>query len=318
MEPNSTTTLQVTISGDPAPPPPTVILMRLRPLDNSGPGWHRPEPPPLTVRLLAVTRLPKLLVMPKQLIVRICALDLPANDILRIRKRLRVMNTGSGPLQAFAITECPWFIRVAQEQCDAKCLDPGPGSTVLNLDLLARSSTEIAIEVTIVTEEMWPKPQEDYERRRCITNELRFFDDQNIFLMSLPLQLVVEYPQISVEPRKIDFGYVMDGDRRNTFFTVMQTSFSATMEVVVECLGKDYQTWPPNLTLAPRCRERVYVQYIARYQVSPVEGLVKIRAFGSPGSWCAVAVQLRAQTSLDRATHLPVHDHTDDSHLLFD
>ncbi|XP_047503698.1 uncharacterized protein LOC125048828 isoform X2 [Pieris napi] len=276
IDENSSAAPLVTLSNEPDPPPSCGILMRILPIGKTrGPNWYRPEPPPLIVRLMAIPRSPKLLVLPTKLHIQICALDLPANDILRIRKHIRVMNTGSGRLQTYAVTEKPWFLRIPQEQCFAKCIGSGLGSHTLDLELFPGSSTE-----------------------------------------SMPLHLNVEFPKLQVEPSKIDFGYVMDGDYRKTYFTLMQTSSTITMEVAIESRGdKEYRIWPPRLTLAPRTRERVYVQFISRWQLWPAESTVHIRALTTAGVWCMTVVPLHAQSTLDRATHLPAHDYTDDSRL---
>ncbi|CAG4955820.1 unnamed protein product [Colias eurytheme] len=280
MDVNSQATPSVTLSQEPVAPP-SVVLFRTRPIDKYGPGWYRPEPSAQLVRLLAVTRLASLLVLPSKLCINVCALDLPMNEVLRVRKRLHILNTGSGPLKAFATTDHPWRLLIAQNQCDAKCLESGARMNVLELNLPPRSSTEISAEVTIKTMETWPPPTETYEPHKHTTTELKFFDDQDIFLLSIPLQLDLEFLILKTEPSSIDFGYVMDGDARKTYFTVMHSSHTVTIPVTIECIGDpEFRVWPPSLILAPNSRERVYVQYVASWRSSPAECRVRISAQG--------------------------------------
>ncbi|XP_045498184.1 uncharacterized protein LOC123696171 [Colias croceus] len=164
--------------------------------------------------------------------------------------------------------------------------------------------------------ETWPPPTETYEPHKHTTTELKFFDDQDIFLLSIPLQLDLEFPILKAEPSSIDFGYVMDGDARKTYFTVKHSSHTVTIPVTIECIGDpEFRVWPPSLILAPNCRERVYVHYVASWRSSPAECRVRILAQDGAGCWCACAVRVRARPTLDRSAHAHTHDYTDDAHL---
>nr|XP_049694118.1 uncharacterized protein LOC110383233 [Helicoverpa armigera] len=94
-----------------APDVPDVhLLLRTLPLDRSGPGWYRREPPPQLVRVRRALRYGRLKLSCCKLRVTLCALDLPYGDVLRVRKRFHAINVGNGVLELGAETQAPWCL----------------------------------------------------------------------------------------------------------------------------------------------------------------------------------------------------------------
>ncbi|XP_050676654.1 uncharacterized protein LOC126973436 [Leptidea sinapis] len=317
LERGCTTKLKVTLESSEEYIPAAGVIIRAVPVDKAGPCWCRPGVPAQFLSLVQVNRVPKLEVSCSRVYIKLSALELPMNDVLRTRKKLFIQNTGSASLEAKLVTEAPWSVVVPQKQCHMRCLEKVPGADVMGLNLPPASSAEVSMEVSVITKEVWPKPGQVYAKRRSTTSYLRCFNKQQVLLMSIPLMLEIEFPIISTQPSVIDFGFVMDGDTRKTYFTVMHSSTSDIIEVLVQRSGDEgFTHWPRRLVMTSGCRRRVYVQYTARWKHAPSECSLRVQVSGGAGTWCACSLSARAQSSIDRATRLPVHDYTDDTKIL--
>ncbi|XP_052747829.1 uncharacterized protein LOC116413117 [Galleria mellonella] len=119
----------------------TTLLLRCVPLDNFGKDWYRPDPKPQLVHLKQAARDGHLRLPCREVSVKLCALDLPFSDVMRVRKSFQVQNIGSGPLYVTAKTEAPWSI-VQEENddharlCGTNCgCHPRMGNRLVNLPL---------------------------------------------------------------------------------------------------------------------------------------------------------------------------------------
>nr|XP_037868475.1 uncharacterized protein LOC105841511 isoform X2 [Bombyx mori] len=309
------------------PAPAARVMFRCIPLSRSGECWYRPDPPPQIVRLKEAPREGVLEVSCSKVVVSVCALNLPEENVLRCRKRFDVRNPGSGPLQLTARTREPWCVvtESARAHCGTGCgCDPKFERTrdeAVTMSLPARCCVEMCVEVYIKTDDVWPPQPQDREEQlnetplpelQTISTPLTFCDAVNE-LLSIPLILEIEYPALRMKPDTIDFGFVTERDTRKTYFTITHTSRKETLDVTTEWLGGDeVRVWPRTVCVAPRTGCRVYVQYTARWCGSPLEGAVRVRA----GARCGGGVRVRARPTRDHKCRMLPHDFTDDANLL--
>lgn len=279
------------------------LLLRLQPLQYAGPSWWRPEPPPQRVRLRQVERAGSLRVSCRELRVRLCALDLPYGDVLRVRKRFHVMNVGSGVLELGAETEAPWCVvrehtAAAPDELPRRALSRGPcgAGCGCQLRLSARhradplrleptSCIEMCVEVAVNTSQVWPAAAAAsagpcqapvYPPRSVTATPLHIFDDDNV-LKTVQLVLDLEFPILCVQPAVIDFGVVADGDTRKMYFSVSHTSTTMTLDIATQWVGgREFRIWPPFLRIAPGCSANVYLQYTAIWRAAPSEGCAHV------------------------------------------
>lgn len=149
------------------------------------PEWARPEPPPQPVLVLPAPRGARLLVPRRELLVELCALHLPADDVLRsapprsptgrprppsipagvsprVRKRFRVQNVGDGYLHATVTAGEPWSVVRGESgpACGAGCarLERGRRVRTAALCLPPRSAAEVAVEIAVRAANVWPAP----------------------------------------------------------------------------------------------------------------------------------------------------------------
>ncbi|XP_073956444.1 uncharacterized protein [Choristoneura fumiferana] len=284
-------------------------------------------------RVPRVPRAAQLRLSCRELRVRLCALDLPFKDVVRVRKRFRVQNTGSAPLAV----SCAggggggraWRLVRGEPRgglCGCSCVRArGERRPQQDMLLEPRSSTAMCVEVCVHTEEVWPAAEAgddcqpaSYPPQRIIQGEMTFYSEQGL-LQTLPLMLEVEYPQLFLEPAALDFGFVADGDTRKTYFTVWHSSLSSTIDLSAAWSGgEQFRLFPRRLRLPPGARQRIYLQYTARWSggPSPAEGCAAVRADAGAGAWCRAGLRARAQPARDHKCRAPAHDHTDDPVLL--
>ncbi|XP_072948710.1 uncharacterized protein [Epargyreus clarus] len=311
------------------PVPSCVLLLRTAPVQKSGNNWYRVTTAPQHVWLRAVDRCPALQLSCPELRVSLCALDLPLDGVMRVRKSFKVQNVGTGHLTTSPATEPPWRV-VARGGCSAGCgFGPRHRDDVTTLHLPPRTSVELCIELSLRTSELWPASNETYPPQRTTTTPLWFFDENNVMLLSIPLILEMDQPILQANPSSIDFGYVTDGVTRKMYITVTHSSPTATVELVTILEGsQDFQVWPPIFTLEPGSSARVYVQYTARWKSSPADGKLRVYsaggaghaggpgvaggAGGAGGGWCSALVAVGARVTLDHFCCPLPHDHTDD------
>ncbi|CAH0585978.1 unnamed protein product [Chrysodeixis includens] len=252
-------------------------------------GWHRPEPLPQVVRLQQTERRGRLKLSCREQCVKLCALDLPYGDILRIRKRFHVLNVGNGPLNLGVETSEPWCV-----------VNELVGKEAVKAAQEGRLLAQMCVEVQVSTAKAWPKvaaaavgpcqaPQ--YPLRRVTTTPLSFYDEDNI-LASVPLVLDMEYPALLVEPATFDFGFVADGDSRKTYFSVKHTSRTVTLDVATAWVGEpEFLVWPHFLRIAPGCSKRVYLQYTAIWRSAPAEGCARVWVCCGAGAGAACGAE---------------------------
>ncbi|CAB3221204.1 unnamed protein product [Arctia plantaginis] len=332
IKPDECITWDVVLDPPPSPEtaPDTTLMLRLKPHKKAGDNWYRDEPQPQLVQLRQVARLSRLKLSCDEIVVKICALDLPLGNFLRIRKRFRVLNVGNGMLTLRLQTCVPWCIVQSCESDNQKskkiCNDVENKALKRNeavtWDLPPTSSTEVCVEVCVTTVEAWPTSMVStcspfsYAPRRRETTPLYLYEDF-LLLQTLPLTVDVEYPVIKVEPCSLDFGFVTDGDSKKTYISVSHTSPTATLALVVQRDGcEEFVFWPSILQVAPGCSERIYIQYTAVWRHGPAECCITVQECSAAGGWCRGAVALRASPALDHKWRAEVHDHTDDEHLL--
>uniref|UniRef100_A0A2A4JGN3 Uncharacterized protein n=1 Tax=Heliothis virescens TaxID=7102 RepID=A0A2A4JGN3_HELVI len=265
----------------PGDAPDVHLLLRALPLDCSGPGWRRLEPPPQLVRVRRAVRSGRLKLSCCELRVRLCALDLPYGDVLRVRKRFHAINVGNGVLELGVETQAPWCV------LDEREVDAGGGGHgtdccctthaaarlhALPLRLEPNSSIEMCVEVSVSAAEVWPTAAAAaasasqtpvYPPRTVHTTPLHMFDDVNI-LRTVPLVLDMEFPVLRVLPTVLDFGVVADGDTRKAYFSVSHSSRTVTLDIAAQWIGgKEFKIWPSFLRIPPGGSENVYLQYTA-------------------------------------------------------
>ncbi|KAJ0176888.1 hypothetical protein K1T71_008067 [Dendrolimus kikuchii] len=178
------------------------LVLRAQPKDRSGEVWYRPDPPAQIVGLKQAVREGLLKASCRDVRVELCALDLPYEDVMRVRKRFRLRNIGNGPQAVTASTQAPWTIVLNKEQrllCGAGCvcIDEEPiederREEMVMLHLEPRSSIEICLEVRVDTKESWPVQVEtagpcqrpDYPQFKKTKTPLVFYDDDNMLLVS--------------------------------------------------------------------------------------------------------------------------------------
>ncbi|CAH0715905.1 unnamed protein product, partial [Brenthis ino] len=204
------------------------------------------------------------------------------------------------------------------------------------------------VEVSVSAQAWWPAhgtdTQEEYPLRRIETDSLRFYDTDDVLLLTIPLILLIDQPRLTLEPSTIDFGELGDGRTAKSHFTVAHSSPQATFEVVISSNDEQFRVFPRALELAPGETRRVYVQYTARYQSSTAPGSgtyhtkasidVRARAGaggggrgggragggrgGGAGAWCCGAVLVTARAQLCGERGGQHEDYTDDVHLVPD
>ncbi|XP_013180331.1 PREDICTED: uncharacterized protein LOC106126967 [Papilio xuthus] len=321
------------------------LLLLSQPLQRCGEGWYRPDPPPQVARLHLEGR-GRLQLSRDCLRAQLSALRLPPGGVTRVRKYLQALNVGEAALALRAVTESPWSVIVRQETEDACTVGCGEGSQCLLLDLPPRTSVQLCCELALQTAAVWPEEgdvegesveddakvgagpgpgtEEQYAGSVRADTEVKFYDADEVLLARVSLCAAVEVPALRALPSHYDFGFVAHDDCRKTYFTVSHTSTVCALEAVVQCEGAQFEAWPARLSVAPHGNARVYVQYAARQGAvgsglgpgAEALGAVCVRAVGAAGRWCCTRVTLRAACTRDRARALPVHDHTDDGHLL--
>ncbi|VVD03122.1 unnamed protein product [Leptidea sinapis] len=183
LERGCTTKLKVTLESSDEYIPAAGVIIRAVPVDKAGLCWCRPGVPAQFLSLVQVNRVPKLEVSCSRVYIKLSALELPMNDVLRTRKKLFIQNTGSASLEAELVTEAPWSVVVPQQQCHMRCLEKVPGADVMGLTLPPTSSAEVSMEVSVITKEVWPKPGQVYAKRRSTTSYLRCFNKHQVLLM---------------------------------------------------------------------------------------------------------------------------------------
>ncbi|KAJ8721762.1 hypothetical protein PYW08_004164 [Mythimna loreyi] len=330
------------------PVPDVTLLLRLLPVDDRGACWQRGEPAPLALRLRSAPRAPRLQLSCRHVRVRLCALHLPYHDVLRVRKRFHVMNVGSGVLELGVETTVPWSVLAdadggawggAEEcGCDSRL---AARSSRVPVRLEPRSSTEMRVEVCVSAAQVWPTGgagaaaggagaavggahchAPGYPARTVSSTPLYIYDDDNI-LMTVPLVLELEFPQLRAAPPQLDLRVVADGDTRKCYFSVSHSSRTETLDLETEWIGgKEFKIWPPSLRIGPGGSANVYLQYTAVWQAAPVEGCACVRVCATcaceptAARWCRTYVPVRATPARDFKFHVARHDHTDDPHLL--
>ncbi|XP_046965877.1 uncharacterized protein LOC124534209 [Vanessa cardui] len=299
--------------------PHATLVLRPLPLEQTGSFWCRPAPPLQFVQLRQTLRTSCLQASVSELKVTLCALDLPYNDTLRVRKRFYLQNVGDGLMEIYAETEPPWTLDVARQICDAHCIKVRSELLDrLKLCLPPRSSTEMVAEVSLKTNAVWPAGNEKYLPKLVSTTIVCFFELENVKLLCIPLVLEIEYPVVTTEPAVIDFGDVSDEGTRKTYVTVSHSSPLSTLDLLVSWSGgEQFRLWPTNLTLQPGVSARVYIEYTAMWwSGSSAEGTVSVAACGPAGRWCAAAARVSARPQRCAARAPPHVDYTDDTHLI--
>ncbi|XP_047533372.1 uncharacterized protein LOC125068309 [Vanessa atalanta] len=277
-------------------------------------------PPLQFVQLRQTLRTSCLQASVSELKVTLCALDLPCDDTVRIRKRFHLQNVGDGQMELYAETESPWSVDVIRQICDAHCIKVRAElSNRLKLCLPPRSSTEVMVEVSLKTTEVWPASNVKYLPKSVSTSVVCFFELEHVKLLSIPLVLEIEYPVVTTEPAVIDFGDVSDEGTRKTYVTVSHSSPLTTLDLIVSWTGDEqFRLWPTKLTLQPRTSERVYIEYTAIWlSGSSAGGTISVFARGPAGQWCVSTTRVTAhpQRCVSRSGQTHV-DFTDDTHLI--
>ncbi|CAH2096668.1 unnamed protein product [Euphydryas editha] len=196
--------------------PDSVLLLRSTLVENTGDNWYRPDPALQFVRLRQTQRSPRLQASCSEINVNLCALDLPYNDVIRIRKRFNLQNIGDGQLEVYSMTEAPWSLDVARQICAAHCIPNETNKTErLKLSLPPRSATEaqklrikassymyickmriqihlqyiiiiqMVVEVSVRTNEVWPEVDAKYLPRLVSSSALYFSDPDDAVLLVL-------------------------------------------------------------------------------------------------------------------------------------
>ncbi|CAB3221206.1 unnamed protein product [Arctia plantaginis] len=331
--------------SSPETAPNGTLILRLRPLHKFGDSWYRDEPAPQLVQLRQVVTVPQVKLSCDEIVVKVCALDLPYGDFLRIRKRFQVLNVGNADLNVSIQTRFPWCLvkgRPSHHDKEVRCAigcETLPRNECrdshVTINLPPRSSTEVCLEVSICTTEAWAHcaaagneacEPPCYEPRRQETSLLFVYDDAQM-LFTIPLILELEYPAIKTEPQVMDFGFVTDGDSRKSYVSISHTS-SKTLTLAVRWLGPpEFEIWPFFLEVPPEDSKQVYIQYTAVWRQGRAEGCVLVNVCcgagdtrhdksAPPSGWCRAALAVRATPARDNTWHAPPHDYTDDDHLL--
>ncbi|XP_053609178.1 uncharacterized protein LOC128674563 [Plodia interpunctella] len=312
-------------------PSDAILMLRCEPLDKAGDNWYRPLPPPQTVQLRLARRNGQLQLSTKEVRVKICALNLPYDEVFRVRKRFHIMNVGDGPMSVTAFVRSPWSLVTEDwsrwtegdglaNMC--RCIGGRPSRHRTEdqpLKLLPRSSIEICVEVNVPRMAATPptvlEPVDPprYQDKDVTVTPFVIRDDQEVYA-KLYLVLEIEYPVVIVEPEVINFGFVTDSHTSKTYFTVRHSSRTETLDLAAVWSGvAGFLLHPLLVRVPPGASRRVYVQYTAAWRGAPVEG--KATMTSRRAAWCSAAVTCRAAPIRDHKWQ-PTHDYTDDPVLL--
>ncbi|CAH0715906.1 unnamed protein product, partial [Brenthis ino] len=116
--------------------PQATLLLQLMPVIVAREGWYRPTPPFQPVHIRITQRLAHLQASCSEIRISVCALDLPCNDVIRLRKHFCIRNTGNCAILTRYKTPPRWRAGRVPAACSSH-------NTETSLTVPPHSSTEV-------------------------------------------------------------------------------------------------------------------------------------------------------------------------------
>ncbi|KAG7310179.1 hypothetical protein JYU34_004731 [Plutella xylostella] len=323
---DSTESWAVTLKENDMVTPPHTLLLRAIAVGYDVEGWEGL----LMVYLKVTPRQPKLQIDPDSVELRFSALNLPSNNVMRLRKSIRIQNTGTGELRLSLYTSGSWLLTLGRSiTSDRECSCNTEAVDELMVTIAPRTAIEVKVQIEVDTSESWPSPcpglcdcaaqappASCYPDKKWVSGELVLQGNHGVFQV-VPLSLELHYPVLSLRPKSLDLGAVLAGESRKTYLTLRHTARDAVAVVMRWEGDPGFSVHPQRLDVEAGASSNIYVLFTAPDTArGPAAGMLRARVASDAGVWCQDTAELKAEVSRDAAAHRPPHDYTDDPSLL--